>query len=46
MALIASSREDPGCGNLVTFASFLFISLEGFLVTTKCGTVSPIVPFR
>ena len=32
-------------GNLVTFSSFLFITLEGFVFTTKCGTVSPVVPF-
>lgn len=32
---------DPGSGNLITFAQFLFISLEGFLFTSKCGTVKP-----
>ncbi|XP_059090190.1 UDP-xylose and UDP-N-acetylglucosamine transporter-like isoform X2 [Tigriopus californicus] len=39
-------KEDPGCGNLITFCSFLFISIEGFIFTTKCGTLGPIVPFR
>lgn len=34
-------REDPGSGNLITFLQFLFISLEGFLFTSKCGTVKP-----
>jgi len=37
-------KQDPGVGNLVTFSSFLFISIEGFLRTTKCGTVPPKVP--
>ena len=37
--------KDSGIGNLVTFAQFLLISIEGFLFTTKCGTVSPKVPF-
>ena len=37
--------KDSGIGNLVTFAQFLLISIEGFLVTTKCGTISPKVPF-
>ncbi|XP_029053075.1 UDP-xylose and UDP-N-acetylglucosamine transporter [Osmia bicornis bicornis] len=34
-------KEDPGSGNLITFLQFLFISLEGFLFTSKCGTVKP-----
>lgn len=29
---------DPGCGNLVTFAQFAFIALEGFIFTAKFGT--------
>jgi len=37
-------KEDPGCGNLITFASFLFISIEGIIFTTKFGTVGPKVP--
>ena len=37
--------KDSGIGNLVTFAQFLLISIEGFLFTTKCGTISPKVPF-
>ena len=37
--------KDSGIGNLVTFAQFLLISIEGFVFTTKCGTVSPQVPF-
>jgi len=34
-------RDDPGSGNLITFSQFLFISIEGFLFTSKCGTVKP-----
>ena len=37
--------KEPGIGNLVTFAQFLVISCEGFIFTTKFGTVSPQVPF-
>ena len=37
-------KQDPGVGNLVTFSSFLFISIEGFLFTTRMGSVSPKVP--
>jgi len=37
--------QDPGIGNLVTFAQFLTIALEGFILTTKFGTVKPKVPF-
>jgi len=39
-------RKDPGIGNLVTFSQFLIISLEGFIFTTKFGTVKPKVPFK
>lgn len=34
-------KVDPGSGNLITFLQFLFIALEGFLFTSKCGTVKP-----
>ena len=37
--------KEPGIGNLVTFAQFLVISIEGFIMTTQCGRVSPNVPF-
>ena len=37
--------QDPGIGNLLTFSQFLVISIEGFVVTTKFGTVPPKVPF-
>ncbi|XP_006618624.1 UDP-xylose and UDP-N-acetylglucosamine transporter [Apis laboriosa] len=34
-------KDDPGSGNLITFSQFLFISIEGFLFTSKCGTIKP-----
>jgi len=39
-------RQDPGIGNLVTFSQFLVIAVEGFIFTTKFGTVGPVVPFK
>lgn len=33
------NRADPGSGNLVTFAQFAFIALEGFINTAKFGRV-------
>lgn len=38
-------RADPGSGNLVTFLQFLFIALEGFIFTAKCGTARTKIPF-
>jgi len=35
---------DPGSGNLITFNHFFWIALEGFIFTTKCGTVTPNIP--
>jgi len=37
-------KKDPGIGNLVTFCSFLFITMHGFFFTAKCGTIKPEVP--
>ncbi|XP_058807968.1 UDP-xylose and UDP-N-acetylglucosamine transporter-like [Phymastichus coffea] len=37
--LEALMKEDPGCGNLLTFCQFTFIAIDGFLFTSKCGTV-------
>ncbi|XP_033332788.1 ER GDP-fucose transporter [Megalopta genalis] len=34
-------KDDPGGGNLITFSQFLFISIEGFIFTSKCGNVKP-----
>ncbi|KAK3102403.1 hypothetical protein FSP39_011156, partial [Pinctada imbricata] len=36
----------PGCGNLITFTQFLFISIEGLIFTTKFFTVTPKIPLR
>jgi len=37
-------NEDPGCGNLVTFFHFLFISIEGFINTTRFLSIPSKVP--
>jgi len=39
-------RDDPGSGNLITFSQFFIIALEGFLFTSKCGTVKPVVSVK
>ena len=39
-------KSDPGCGNLVTFLSFLFISIEGFVFTSDFGRKAPKVPLK
>ena len=39
-------KSDPGCGNLVTFVSFLFISVEGFIFTSNFGKKAPKVPLK
>lgn len=39
-------REDPGSGNLITFSQFLLIALEGFVFTSKFGTVKPRIGFK
>ncbi|KAH8287684.1 hypothetical protein KR054_011603 [Drosophila jambulina] len=37
---------DPGAGNLITFAQFLFIALEGLVFTSKFFTVRPKIALR
>ncbi|EFX89856.1 hypothetical protein DAPPUDRAFT_303089 [Daphnia pulex] len=38
-------KEDPGSGNLITFAQFLVIAVEGFITTMRFGTKKTQVPF-
>ncbi|CAD5117819.1 DgyrCDS6567 [Dimorphilus gyrociliatus] len=40
------AREKPGCGNIVTFAQFFLIFLEGLIFTSKFGTVKPVIPIK
>ncbi|CAH6778414.1 UDP-xylose and UDP-N-acetylglucosamine transporter [Phodopus roborovskii] len=40
------AREHPGCGNIVTFAQFLFIAVEGFLFEADLGRKPPAIPLR
>nr|XP_057942867.1 UDP-xylose and UDP-N-acetylglucosamine transporter [Doryrhamphus excisus] len=37
-------RDFPGCGNIVTFAQFVFIALEGFIFEARCGRKKPVIP--
>nr|XP_029523239.1 UDP-xylose and UDP-N-acetylglucosamine transporter [Oncorhynchus nerka] len=37
-------RKFPGCGNIVTFAQFAFIALEGFIFETNFGRKKPAIP--
>lgn len=39
-------REFPGCGNIVTFAQFIVITLEGFIFETNFGRKKPAIPLR
>uniref|UniRef100_G1NUF2 Solute carrier family 35 member B4 n=1 Tax=Myotis lucifugus TaxID=59463 RepID=G1NUF2_MYOLU len=39
-------RKHPGCGNIVTFAQFLFIAVEGFLFEANLGRKQPAIPIR
>ncbi|XP_048357939.1 UDP-xylose and UDP-N-acetylglucosamine transporter [Sphaerodactylus townsendi] len=39
-------REHPGCGNLITFAQFLFIAIEGFIFEANFGRKRPAIPLR
>ncbi|XP_064785319.1 UDP-xylose and UDP-N-acetylglucosamine transporter [Oncorhynchus masou masou] len=37
-------RKFPGCGNIVTFAQFAFIALEGLIFETNFGRKKPAIP--
>uniref|UniRef100_A0A8C2YWY2 Solute carrier family 35 member B4 n=1 Tax=Cyclopterus lumpus TaxID=8103 RepID=A0A8C2YWY2_CYCLU len=39
-------RQFPGCGNIVTFAQFLFIALEGLIFESNFGRKKPAIPIR
>ncbi|XP_073475524.1 nucleotide sugar transporter SLC35B4 [Aquarana catesbeiana] len=40
------ARRHPGCGNIVTFAQFLFIAIEGFIFQADFGRKRPAIPLR
>ncbi|XP_028929182.1 UDP-xylose and UDP-N-acetylglucosamine transporter [Ornithorhynchus anatinus] len=40
------ARRFPGCGNIVTFAQFLFIAVEGFIFEADLGRKQPAIPIR
>ncbi|XP_028670254.1 UDP-xylose and UDP-N-acetylglucosamine transporter [Erpetoichthys calabaricus] len=37
-------RDFPGCGNIVTFAQFLFIAVEGFIFESNFGRKKTAIP--
>ncbi|EDW15449.1 UDP-xylose and UDP-N-acetylglucosamine transporter [Drosophila mojavensis] len=39
-------KLDPGAGNLITAGQFAFIALEGFVFTSKFGTVKRVISLR
>lgn len=39
-------REFPGCGNIITFAQFLLIALEGFIFESNFGRKKTAIPLR
>ena len=38
--------EEPGAGNIITFMQFLFIAIEGLILTTKFLTVKSVIPLK
>ncbi|MEE6481758.1 hypothetical protein FKM82_012959, partial [Ascaphus truei] len=40
------ARKFPGCGNIVTFAQFLFIAIEGFICEANLGRKRPAIQIR
>ena len=38
--------EEPGAGNIITFMQFLFIAVEGLILTTKFLTVKSVIPMK
>ncbi|TKR58488.1 hypothetical protein L596_029927 [Steinernema carpocapsae] len=40
------AKAQPGAMNLMTFATFFFIALEGLISTSKFFTVKPKIPFK
>ncbi|XP_063782826.1 nucleotide sugar transporter SLC35B4 [Pseudophryne corroboree] len=40
------ARKFPGCGNIVTFAQFLLIAIEGFIFQAQFGRKRPAIPLR
>ncbi|XP_013101823.1 UDP-xylose and UDP-N-acetylglucosamine transporter isoform X2 [Stomoxys calcitrans] len=39
-------KYDSGSGNLITFSQFIFIAIEGFIFTSKFGSVKPVIGFK
>lgn len=39
-------KDEPGSGNIITFAQFLFIALEGFINQSSFGRVKSVIPIN
>ncbi|XP_069172513.1 UDP-xylose and UDP-N-acetylglucosamine transporter isoform X3 [Procambarus clarkii] len=39
-------QDEPACGSLLTFAQFVFIAVEGFVVTVDFGRKKNIIPIK
>lgn len=39
-------QDEPACGTILTFAQFLFIAIEGFVVTMDCGRRKNAIPVK
>lgn len=39
-------RHDAGAGNLITFSQFLFIAIEGYIFTSKFGSIKPVIGLK
>lgn len=37
-------KDEPGSGNIITFAQFLFIAIEGFINQSNFGRVKSVIP--
>ncbi|KAK3861968.1 hypothetical protein Pcinc_032125 [Petrolisthes cinctipes] len=39
-------QVEPACGNLITFAQFVFIAIEGFVMTADFGRKKNVIPIK
>ncbi|TMW50459.1 hypothetical protein DOY81_004455 [Sarcophaga bullata] len=39
-------KHDAGAGNLITFSQFLFIAIEGYIFTSKFGSIKPVIGLK
>ncbi|XP_064113320.1 UDP-xylose and UDP-N-acetylglucosamine transporter-like [Macrobrachium nipponense] len=39
-------KDEPACGNIITFFQFLFIAVEGFVSVTNFGQTKNVIPIK